>query len=143
MRVPAPSRLLGWLAAGLLLAALAIRLALPSSMATAETPPARSLPPVPPVAWLAPSPAIEPPRQAAPPLAITIVGSLRHPEARHTILVLDTPDGQRVAGEGDRITATLTLEAITPDGVILDHQGRQQHLAWPEPPAPTLMLDTE
>ncbi|MDY7117015.1 type II secretion system protein N [Halomonas sp. SSL-5] len=142
MRVHAQPRLLGWLVAALLLAALAIRVALPS-LTTTEAPLAHSLPPVPPVAWLAPAPATEPPRQAAPPLAVTIVGSLRHPEASHTILVLDTPDGQRVAGEGDRISATLTLEAITPDGVILDHQGRQQHLAWPEPPAPTLMLDTE
>ncbi|MBS9403134.1 hypothetical protein KG088_05780 [Halomonas sp. TRM85114] len=136
-------RWLGWLAVGVLLATLAIRLALSTSSATSEPLGQRVLPPVPPEAWLKPPPATQPPPQEIPRLPLTIVGSLRHAEERHTILVLDTPEGQRVVGEGERVTDSVTLEAITPDGLILDHQGRRERLPWPEPSAPPLMFDTE
>ncbi|MDW7748142.1 type II secretion system protein N, partial [Halomonas sp.] len=90
-----------------------------------------------------PPSATPPPPRETPRLPLAIVGSLRHPEASHTILVLETPEGQRVVGEGDRVVDGVTLEAITADGAILDHQGRKERLPWPEAPPPPLMFDTE
>lgn len=153
-------RWLGWPAVVLLLSALVARLAMPTLSATdapRETSrlpaaPRAALPPLPPTAWLD-APAVAPPSREATRLPLAIVGSLRHPEAERTILVLETPEGQRVVGEGDPITDAITLKAITPDGLILDHRGRQEHLAWPAPPpaaagnpiipSPPSTLDTE
>lgn len=144
MRPTTPPLWLGWLVAGGLLATLTIRLALPTSSAMVEPQGQRVLPPLPPEAWLKPLPIAQPPPpQEMPRLPLTIVGSLRHSEARHTILVLETPEGQRVVGEGDRVTASVTLEAITPDGLILDYQGQRQRLPWPDASPLPLLFDTE
>lgn len=70
-------------------------------------------------------------------LPLAIVGVARGIPLSRSVLILDTPGEQRVVTLGERIDDTVRLAEITPEGLILDNQGRQERLPWPEHTAST------
>lgn len=93
----------------------------------------------PPVALDFWSEAPQPTRQLQPltQLPITLQGIVRAPQLNQSLVVLTTPQGQINAMTGDTLMPQVTLDRISPQGLILNHRGQQERLPWPEAMPPT------
>ena len=90
--------------------------------------------PMPPVALAFWSESKQAPRQHLPltQLPLTLQGMVQAPRLSQSLVVLSTPEGQITAMTGDLLMPQVTLEDITSQGLILNHQNQQERLPWPE-----------
>lgn len=128
-----------WLVIALLLglsARIAMRLLAPAPPPLTGTQlPADALPPLPTASWHLPASApVDAPAAAR--LPLSIVGTLRGREESDTILVMETPEGQRVVTLGEPIMDDVHLHALTSEGAVVRHAERQEQIPWPTGPLP-------
>lgn len=124
--------LMAWLSAHVI-ADIAQLMTSPTSPIPATAPVAATdvMPPVAIAFW---SPSAQAPRQQLPltQLPLTLKGRVQAPQLNQSLVVLTTPAGQITAMTGDPLMPQVTLDAITPQGLILNHQGQQERLPWPK-----------
>lgn len=66
-------------------------------------------------------------------LPLSITGVARSSPLESSVIILTTSQGQKVVTLDEQIDEQVRLVDITPQGLVLDNQGRQESLPWPQP----------
>ncbi|WP_110666916.1 type II secretion system protein N [Salinicola halophilus] len=96
------------------------------------SPPPHSLPPTADRAWSSSPAETTTTDLALTQLPLSFLGIVRATPVSRSLVILDTPEGQRVRMAGEEIFSDVVLERITETGLILDNRGTRERLPWPQ-----------